>query len=389
MDCEKFENVMIDELYGELDEVTSAAAKRHLSGCSRCAALFANLKGTRKVAKLAMVEPPSDLEQKVLAAAWEAQKVVPIRSRMSRALAWAGSFAMRPQTAMAAVFLLMIGSSVLFLQSKREASAPSAAMNRFDNGYGVPAEEAQEQDKARERVDLAAAASAHGTAERPNTIPPMAAPTTAARDLAPMQQQEQATGGAVWGAPGGGGGARSSVDDLLGEKRAEDESLAKGKLSNAAAPAGAPPAATATAGPIGQGMADTKSAQSADLDRGMASYRAGKYDDATKTLDGVAGSDPNAALWAARSVRDGSGCAAAVPRFDELSTRQWGTTVGYEATLDAGRCYRQLGRTDVARARFSSLLAVPAYMVKAQEELDQMTPKAAAKPAPRAIEIKK
>ena len=84
-------------------------------------------------------------------------------------------------------------------------------------------------------------------------------------------------------------------------------------------------------------------------------------------------------------MRDGSGCAAAVPRFDELSTKQWGTTVGYEATLDAGRCYRQLGRTDVARARFSSLLQIPAYMVKAQEELDLMTPKGVAKPAPRTV----
>jgi hypothetical protein len=29
MDCEKFESAMMDELYGELDEVTSAAVKRH------------------------------------------------------------------------------------------------------------------------------------------------------------------------------------------------------------------------------------------------------------------------------------------------------------------------------------------------------------------------
>ena len=35
MDCEKFESTLLDELYDELDEVTSAAAKRHVSGCSR------------------------------------------------------------------------------------------------------------------------------------------------------------------------------------------------------------------------------------------------------------------------------------------------------------------------------------------------------------------
>jgi hypothetical protein len=47
MDCEKFDNVMLDELYGELDELTSASAKRHLSGCARCASQFAGMKATR------------------------------------------------------------------------------------------------------------------------------------------------------------------------------------------------------------------------------------------------------------------------------------------------------------------------------------------------------
>ena len=49
MDCEKFENLLIDELYGELDEVTSAAVRRHAAGCARCGALLSGLKATRKV----------------------------------------------------------------------------------------------------------------------------------------------------------------------------------------------------------------------------------------------------------------------------------------------------------------------------------------------------
>ncbi|HEX7667130.1 MAG TPA: zf-HC2 domain-containing protein, partial [Polyangiaceae bacterium] len=40
MDCEKFESLIIDELYGELDELTSAASKRHLAGCVRCSSLI-------------------------------------------------------------------------------------------------------------------------------------------------------------------------------------------------------------------------------------------------------------------------------------------------------------------------------------------------------------
>jgi hypothetical protein len=69
MDCEKFESALMDELYGELDELTSAAAKRHVSGCARCAALLGGLRATRRVAALPRVEPPPYLEQRILDAA--------------------------------------------------------------------------------------------------------------------------------------------------------------------------------------------------------------------------------------------------------------------------------------------------------------------------------
>src|SRR5689334_16837021 len=106
MDCEKFEATLMDELYGELDELTSAAAKRHVSGCARCAALIGGLRATRRVAAIPRVEPPPGLEERILAAAGAATpKVVPLRGRLARAVSMAGSWAMRPQTAMAAVFL--------------------------------------------------------------------------------------------------------------------------------------------------------------------------------------------------------------------------------------------------------------------------------------------
>ena len=52
MDCEKFETSLLAELYDELDEVTSAAAKRHVAGCSRCASLLSGLRATRRLATL-------------------------------------------------------------------------------------------------------------------------------------------------------------------------------------------------------------------------------------------------------------------------------------------------------------------------------------------------
>src|ERR1700722_19809965 len=140
MDCEKFESVLMDELYGELDELTSAAAKRHVSGCARCSALLGGLRATRRVAALPRIDPPADLEQRILAVAAAATpRVVPLRGRLARAVSLAGSWAMRPQTAMAAVFLVMIGTSVLLLRGKSSRAPASAEMTVTEEGTPAPA----------------------------------------------------------------------------------------------------------------------------------------------------------------------------------------------------------------------------------------------------------
>src|SRR5450432_2457195 len=140
MDCEKFESALMGELYGELDELTSAATRRHIEGCARCAALMSGLRATRRVAALPRLDPPPDLERRILAAAAAATpKVVPFRGRMARAVSLAGNWAMRPQTAMAAVFLVMIGTSVLLLRGKSSRAPASAEMTVTEEGTPAPA----------------------------------------------------------------------------------------------------------------------------------------------------------------------------------------------------------------------------------------------------------
>ena len=113
----------------------------------------------------------------------------------------------------------------------------------------------------------------------------------------------------------------------------------------------------------------------------MASYNNGDYATATTLFDGLGSSgDLTSALWAARSVRKGSGCAAAVPRFDQVARGGAGTTAGYDATFEGAQCYRQLGQADQAQTRFRSLLTVTSYVDRAKNELAQMGPKASAKP---------
>lgn len=118
MDCEKFDQHAMDALYDELDELTYAAMKRHMDGCARCASAFAGLRATRDVGVLPLEEPSEELEARILDAVALAQKKTPFRRKALRALAWAGSHAMRPQLAMAALFVLVIGSSLLLLRAK-------------------------------------------------------------------------------------------------------------------------------------------------------------------------------------------------------------------------------------------------------------------------------
>src|SRR5688500_5227396 len=118
MDCEKFDSHVIDALYGELDEVTHAAIKRHAETCSRCAGVLSGLRATREVGLLPLEEPSDDLEDRILEAAAAAQKKAPWHRKLVRGIAWAGSRAMRPELAMAAVLVLILGSSLLLLRAK-------------------------------------------------------------------------------------------------------------------------------------------------------------------------------------------------------------------------------------------------------------------------------
>src|SRR5688572_1503761 len=132
MDCEKFDQHVIDALYDELDELTHAALKRHVEGCSRCAGAYSGLRATREVGLLPLEEPSDSLEARILEAVSVAQKKTPWHKKVLRGLAWAGSHAMRPQLAMAALFFLVIGSSLILLRAKpgSVATAPVSITER-------------------------------------------------------------------------------------------------------------------------------------------------------------------------------------------------------------------------------------------------------------------
>jgi hypothetical protein len=415
MDCEKFESTLLDELYDELDEVTSAAAKRHVGGCARCATLLSGMKATRRVAVLPLEEPPADLEDRILAAAKEAQKVVPIGRRVSRAVSWAGSWAMRPQTAMAALFLLTTGFGALLLKGKH--AAPTSAMTVSDQGEPVASVTADtlarpalaEKDDSPKEAKAAPATVAQPASPSPQ---PNAPPSLYAQNDGVVADGLSKGGGSGAAAPSPQGRVRLSAKDegsrfsgLESNEHSYEQSAAPmaapsphrsyaappGAVAAAPSPAAAPPPAAPAQSPAARPSVKALATDApalkqqgpggaAGFDGAMGAYNTGDYTTSARLFDALAASgDLNAALWAARSVREGSGCAQAVGRFDQVSRAGIGTTPGYDATFEGGRCYRLLGQWDVARQRFAALLTVPSYFNKANGELAAMGPKGAAK----------
>ncbi len=118
MDCERFDKIALDLLYGELDELTSAAARRHLHHCTRCKNIYSSMNATKEVGVLTLAAPPADLRDRILRAERLAHKELSPRERVGRAISVLAGYAMRPQLAMAALLLLMVGSSLVFLRAR-------------------------------------------------------------------------------------------------------------------------------------------------------------------------------------------------------------------------------------------------------------------------------
>jgi hypothetical protein len=180
MDCEKFDEVVIDALYDELDEVTSAAVRRHIESCARCGATFRGLQEARETAVLPLEEPSDGLEMRILEAAAAAQRTAPWHRRALRGLAWAGSQAMRPQLAAAAVLVLILGSSVLLLRPR--PGSPAAGPVRVTE-RGIPAPDLGDAPMA--AAQPAPAATAEAVAAPPMEKARAEAPAGRAAELGP------------------------------------------------------------------------------------------------------------------------------------------------------------------------------------------------------------
>jgi TolA-binding protein len=312
MDCEKFDAYLMDELADELDEVTHAAMKRHADGCARCAEQESGMRATLSVGRLPLVEPSDDLEERILEAAFAAHRSEPWHRKLVRSLSWAGSHAMRPQFAMAALLVLMLGASVLLLPARQQ---PVSITPGKAHDSPVPPEglaESQPEAPAAEPIELA------------------------------QQEAEKAPAGAGRAAPGA-------------------------LEQNEPAPIAALPS---------DQKGDEKKEQANDdalYDRAMTHYRSGNHSEAQKDFAeiGKRGGQhaASAALYEARAVRAQSGCKPALGFYDRVRQRYGSTSAGLDAAWEQADCHNLVGETDKARELWTALTKNEAYGKRAAGEL--------------------
>lgn len=320
MDCEKFERVLLDHLYGELDELTRAGASRHADQCRRCKQLWLGLKATREVGALPLEEPRENFEARVMDAERHAQVGMPFAVRMSRKLTIVAGYAMRHELAMAALALLMIGSSLLLLRPRPGAHATSAPAAQEGapipepEEVVIPVEEKPTEEQAEPEVVEPAALEPAAASQTGKHKPELAAPpsATAAESAVPPSSEEE-------------------LD--LARARAEDRAYASA----------------------------------------MTAFRAADYMGAQQQFDAIVESGGrNAAaaeLYAAISAEQGLGCAGAVPRFDSVAAKYPSADLGHMATWHSAVCRTQLGHDRRALLDFQKLLKIPSYAARARKAL--------------------
>ena len=335
IDCDRFEELVIDVLYDE-DGPDVAAARAHAATCDRCGPVLASLREAREIVALPPMAVPPGLDERILSVAQQPEGPPPRFSWarvLDRFISLAGAYAMRPQVAMGALLLLMVGSSLLLLRAR--PAGPGAVRITED---GVPHGEADRPRVAAAQApvgDRRAAPEPHGKADErgaradaPSPREAPAAPPPAAIAAAPADPAREAPA-----------------------------------ASGAGAPAEPAPTASAAAAPP----------EDAAYASAMDDYKARRFSDAAKGFEIVANGGgtnaPSAALYAARSTRFSAGCGAALPKLDAVSSRYAGTSVAAEATWDAATCYREVGQIDRARQLFQALRRVAGYRDRAEKEL--------------------
>ena len=404
MDCEKLDDMAIDLVDppdatggdGVLSPRLLREAEEHLASCSRCTAVIERLRGgMRAASELGLEDPSSLLEARIFAAAGAVAPDVSVRRRVSRAVSTLGSWAMRPQVAMAAVLLVMVGTSVVLL---RGGNAPSARNTKVTEegtpiatldpqstpeGQGAPAviggEKKNEPAAPRETpkaeskpmdlpktadVDLLDKSVAEKSAEKSEKDGDKESEKQQAKDEAPAKGVKADDLATV------GGKAKPAAPPppaaMPVQPPADFGGAADGKETSKKAGAAGPAPAPTTAAPGGGAAA------SSAYDDAMTAYKASKWTAAAKGFDAsaAAGDRPSTSLlYSARSYRASGSCAQALPRYQKLVNGYASSAEAPHGAIEGGQCAKALSDVTTARALFEKAKTYPVTQKQAEAEL--------------------
>lgn len=155
-DCARCDELLLDFAYGELDEVTAAAFRRHSDSCARCSAALADVRVVRETFSMLSLEAPSPMvDARILEAAdlrlseidekKRAAQRHESRSIVAKLFDVFRVAALRPQYAMAMLLVLVVGIGLLVAPQMRvsdeaaPAVAPSVVATRGPEFAPLPA----------------------------------------------------------------------------------------------------------------------------------------------------------------------------------------------------------------------------------------------------------
>jgi hypothetical protein len=377
MDCEKFDQIIIDAVYDELDELTLAAAKRHADSCQHCQSAWSGLRATRKIGILPLVEAPAGMDARIMKAAREAHRNLPWPKRVGRAISWAGSYAMRPQMAMAALLVLMLGASITILRARPDRTGALSRISVTERG--VP-EQAAEDPRADKLVtdDRSPAPLGGRIARRDEDRASASAAPLAATPFAAAPPPGEAEGRAKGFDKSDGifeakpksaapAAAPAPADDIAMNNAPQRPAAGGSEKKRSAEPLGGPSTG------FGAGQAAATSAPQDAFASAMDLYNSGRYSEAEKAFDDIEASHskdaPRAALMSAKSSYGALGCGKAAPQYESVWARYSATSPGAEALWLSAECYMKLGNYPKARDQYMQLQTVAGYGDRAQSKL--------------------
>jgi hypothetical protein len=269
----------------------------------------AGFRATRETSRVPLLTLPDGFEHRVLEAERAVTRELPFRARVARAFTIASGYAMRPQLAMAALLLLVVGASLTVLRptpgSHGSVQVTEHGAPESERELVVPIEEAEEQVALQEAPLEKEAKTTATPAELADT---------------PVQ-------------PG-----QVAEDPTQDQARAEAEDRAYAAAMEA------------------YRGGDHESAQR-------------QFDAIVQS----AGRNANAAeLYAAYATEKAAGCSAALPRFDSVSAKNEANDLGHQATWQSATCRVQLGQEARARRDLEQLQRVPAYAQRARDALERL-----------------